>query len=507
MNRTRKTAWSVASGLLFTIVAVTAALISTPWLLHWLGSERFGAYKALTDWMGYLALLDMGIGGALMTRLALRAGQDDAPGVRGTLAAGLQLYLGVTLAMIAGGIVLVVALPHLIPLEKVSSYELRAAGLISLLPLLITPLLAFRLLAEARQRNYLNSLLMTMQSILATGVWLGAAWAGWGLVGQSLALTVAQIPTALILTWNGMRAYPGVWSAAPDPAAKKAVRALSWPTFIHSMTDRVGLIGDNVIIALILGPVAVVPFYLTQQLALLAQSQLRGLSNASWAGLVELYSQGQSAILRLRLLELTGTVSGLGVAVLGPIAAYNHHFIRLWVGPSADAGQAVTLIACTNIWLWSIYSLWGWIMLGTGHIRRWVLYGIISTIFNITISILGTVAFGLVGPLLGTLTGFLLVNSWALPRVLMKTFEISPWRLWQTALTPLTWGLLYTAILWLVARTHSPWGWFGLAAEMGSAALGGLALWWTLSLNEDGRNQWRHRCRSIIAFYRSDSDG
>lgn len=501
MSRTRKSAWNVASGLLFTVISVSIGLLATPWLLYWLGSERFGAYRVLMDWMGYIALFELGLTGALMACLAPKVSQGDASAVRSLLIAGIQAYFRVMLFMLLIGVGLVIALPHIISLEAVSSDELRTAGLIFLLPLLLTPLYVFRSLAEARQRYYVFSLLMSAQFVLTTVLLLITAWMGWGLPGQSLAAAVAQLPTVLMLMWDGMREYGGIRSSTPDRSAKKQLWSLSLPTFIHGITDRIGLVSDNLIIGWILGPVAVVPFYLTQRLAALAQSQLRGLSNATWAGLVEVHSQGKIAIFRLRVLELTSTVSALGIAVLGPIAAYNHHFVGLWVGFTSYAGEPVTVITCINFWFWSIYSLWGWLLFGTGNIGRWVPYAVVFTIVNVAVSAFGTLAIGLVGPLLGTLLSFLLINSWALPRVLHQIFELSPLMLWQTALSPLTWGLPYSAILWLIAHTHTPWGWLGLAMEMSSAGLGGLALWWTLSLNEDTRTQWRYRLRSVLGAY------
>jgi O-antigen/teichoic acid export membrane protein len=498
MSRTRNSAWSVAGRLLFTVVSMSGTLFATPWLLRWLGSERFGAHKVLMDWAGYLALFELGLGGALMASLAPHVARGDASAVRRLLTAGLHAYFRVTLAMLVGGIGLVVALPYIVSREALSPQELRAAGLISLLPVLLTPLLVFRSLAEARQRNYLFSLLMALQSVLTTGLWLAAARAGWGLIGQSLATAVAQVPALLILLRDGTRAYGAIWPAPPDPAAGKELRALSGPTFLHNLTDWIGLISGNVIIAWLLGPVAVAAFYLTQQPAALAQFQLRGLGNATWAGLAELHARGQGAVFRLRLLELTGAVSGLGAALLGPIAAYNHHFIRQWVGPAAYAGDAVTVIACVNAWFWPLYTLWGWPLLGTGHIGRWVPYAAAFPLVTVPVSILGTRALGLAGPLLGTLAGFLVVNSWALPRVLRRVFTLPPGTLWRAALTPLRWGLLYAAALWLVARTHTPRGWPGLVIEMGAAVLGGLALWWTLSLDRDARIRWRYRLRSAL---------
>jgi O-antigen/teichoic acid export membrane protein len=363
---------------------------------------------------------------------------------------------------------------------------------------LLTPLLVFRSLAEAQQRNYLFTGLLAMQTMLTAGLCLGAAWAGWGLPGQTLATALAQVPAVLILLWNGVRTYGGIWSASADPGAKKTLWAISRPTFVHGISDRLSLVSDNIVIAWILGPRAVVPFFLTQQLVALAQFHLKGISNATWAGLVELHSQRQNALFQSRLLELTGTVSALAMAVLGPIAAYNQHFITYWVGSGNFAGEPLSIIATVNAWFWSIYSLWGWVVFGTGHIGRWAPYAVVFTMVNVIVSVVATLELGVLGPLLGTLAGFILINAWALPRLLQQVFGISSCTLWRTALAPLPWGLSYAALLWLLARIHRPWGWFGLVLEIGCAAFGGLALWWTLSLNQDARIQWRYRLKSVL---------
>lgn len=88
MSRTRKSAWSLASGILFNVIWVSTGFIATPWLLRWLGSERFGIYKVLLDWIGYLTLFELGVSGALMACLAPKVAQGDARSVRRMLASG-----------------------------------------------------------------------------------------------------------------------------------------------------------------------------------------------------------------------------------------------------------------------------------------------------------------------------------------------------------------------------------------------------------------------------------
>src|SRR5262249_18023677 len=276
--------------------------------------ERLGAYRAIIDWIGHLTFFEFGLGGALMAALAHRIGQGDRRAVTKMLTAGLGAYCRVTLVQLIGGIVLVIALPQLIGPGQASETELRIAGAIALVPVLLTPLLVFRVLAETRQRGYINWLLLLAQTLVMTGLSLLMAHLGWGLIGQCVAFAIAQVPTLVALSWDGLREYREIWNVAPDRADRNAIGGLRWPTFIHGLMDRIGLVSDNIIIVWILGPAAVVPFFLTQQLALLAQSQLRGVGQATWAGLAELYARSDETRLRLRLLELTGMVSGLGLA-------------------------------------------------------------------------------------------------------------------------------------------------------------------------------------------------
>jgi O-antigen/teichoic acid export membrane protein len=151
-----------------------------------------------------------------------------------------------------------------------------------------------------------------------------------------------------------------------------------------------------------------------------------------------------------------------------------------------------------NALLWAVYALWGWALLGTGHIRQWMPFAVLSTLVNVVLSVSGTVRFGVVGPLLGTTTGLLLITSWALPRTLQQAFGISVWTLWRAALTPLRWSLLYAVMLWVLAIYAPPVGWLGFITMAGLAMIGGLALWWRFSLGREEREEWQARLKNIL---------
>lgn len=498
-TRTQRSAWNMGSGFVLSALTMVTGFVSTPFILHWLGAEPFGAYRVLFDWFQWLQILDLGVVGAVQARLAPKLGTGDEKGAFGVLASGFRVYVWIATAMFVLGAVLVLGLPHAIALHTITANELRLSAWIMLIPVAWLPFSVFRALTEASQRGYIVNFLLTVQALSTTALLVLTAWAGWGLLGQAVGTTIALAPLTIVLVFQGLRRYPGVLKAKPDPQAMHEVRSLNWPTFWFNVSSRLGLLSDNIVIGWTLGPTVVASFFLTQRLAQIAQLQLQAIGNATWAGLVELHAQGHKERFRTRLIELTALVSSLGIAVLGPIAAYNGHFIRLWVGSGSYAGEWVNGIACVNIWIWAIISLWLWPVSGAGHIGEWLPYALTFSAINITVSIGATLLIGIQGPLIGTLVAFLAIHAWALPRVLGKLFDPSLASIWKPALKPLIWGVPYSALLWYVARAHTPYGWVGLGAEASLAVLGGLGFWW-LSLGSDLRQEWQFRLRSALAL-------
>lgn len=148
MSRTKNSSSNFVAGLVLTFVSLAVGVFSTPWLLNWLGHERFGAYRVLVDWGGYVGLFELGIGGALMARLAVAIGQGNEEEKLEVLAAGLRLYLRVTLLMVVVGFTWVAILPRLLVVTTISPAELRFTGAALLITLIATPLLTLRWLAE-----------------------------------------------------------------------------------------------------------------------------------------------------------------------------------------------------------------------------------------------------------------------------------------------------------------------------------------------------------------------
>ncbi len=506
-QRSRNAALNFATSLGFTVVTLLGAMVSSRLIVVWIGKERFGNYRTLTEWFGYLALLELGLGGAMGPLLSRSLSSGDRPVLRATLAAATRAYLGVMAAAIAVGLILVAWLPGIVPVPPSVRPDLRLAGLISLIGFTTLPLVPLRSLTEADQRGYQINLLLIGQFVIVTAAALVLCgfFPQWGIAGQAAAAAIGSLILNFLLFRATRPKLPGtvleIARTRPDSSIWRGIWGLSWPALILQFSGRINLQTDSIVLSRVIDANAVAVLYFTARLAQMAQQQLANVGTACWAGLADLHHRGEHETFRRRLLELFKLVTILGIACVGPIVAYNGHFLALWVGPELDGGSLVAIAAGVNAVLIPLVSLAGWCISGTGRVRMLAGPSLISATINLTSSILLARYVGVAGPLLGTTLTMLCFGLWYNAWLLRRVFDVPPGGLARSVLVPLAWGLPYAAAWWWVAASQDQLGWLGLAAQMAVAACGFLALAWGVVL--DSRRA-RHLAEQARRLPRSD---
>lgn len=505
MPRLRRAIQAFTGSLGLSVTGAVLALATTPLVVQWLGDSQFGAFRASLDWYGYLGMLEFGIGGALAPLFAKAVASDDRQHVVSVIRSGWLAYVRVTAWMLLAGAVLTIALPWLIKAPPDWRWSLWLGGAVMTLAVLLTPLTVFRPYLEASQRGGLLSLLLILQLLAYSGLGVAAAGLGFGLAGQMIAYTVGVSLLPLSLGLIGLRQFPEIWqtSATVDTAS---VWALSWPTFLFNLCSRLSMLTDNILLAAILGPAAVAPFFLTQRVLALATSQAQAIAGSTWAGLIDFYYRGRLDLFERRFLQLTRFATVGGAALLVPIAVWNEQLISAWVGASRYAGDTVTWLCAVNGVMLSAFSVLGWPFIAAGQVRVVLPVAIVIALVNVTVSATVTYQGVLAGPLWGTFVAFVLVN-WPMVIIqLHQHFQIKPRRIILAFIEPFLAGVAY-ALLWLLIKDRLPQA----EAESGRIVrimvtmiwvslgfVGFLPLAWYVALPRDDRLEWSQRLRGII---------
>ena len=503
--RIRRSLLNFGSAAFFLAVTMAVALKATPSLVAWLGPNRYGGARVVADGLGYLTLLELGLGGAVGPLLARAAGQGDVKSLRATLSAGSRAYAKVSVATIAVGVLLTPTLPIFARgLTAKELIDLRLAWLVGLFMFPSLMLLPLRALIEARQRGYVVNFVLTGQSLLITGLSLILAKSGWGMTGQAGAQVAGVWICSLILAAIGLRNESALtFAALVQPAseqsgAARALRDLSVPTLILNIGARVGLLADNLIVGGLLGASRVTSLAITQRLIVAGQGALQGVGSASWAALAELNVQGHRETFNCRLVEMTRIVALLAAAGLTPIVIFNRAFIRLWMGPDfLFGGDVVTIAAAMNAFLLAEQSLWAWCFSATGKTRVLVKPAVATAVINLGMSLFLTSFVGEAGPLLGTTIGFIAVGLWTLPLLLRREFATPIGPLAKAAGFPALFGILATAVLWPLGKMYEPRGWLTLFGVEAFVAISLLCVGVGLLLPRAEFNAWRDRFQSL----------
>lgn len=509
MKRSRRAIWNYASSLLFTVVTLIVGLKVSKLVLQFLGEERFGAFRMMFEWNGYLILLELGLSGALTPHLARQLAQSDEEAIRRTLVAGIRSFFRVVLSMMAVGLLVEPVITWLIPVEPSLRHDLRMAWLCCLAGSLLLWLSPFKVLAEARQQGYLVQLSLTAQFFVVSGLSLFLAWRGWGIAGQAIGLASGALVPMILMGWYGERLFPGTIRQAiftpADPALKAQLSSLGWVMLTLQVCGRVSTMSDLIIAGMVIGPSFVPILYATRRLAELGTTQLQAVGTATWPGLSELHNQGEKEQFQHRLVEMTRLIVLMGMAGLVPIVAYNHHFVRMWVGAEFDGGPWMAVVVALDALVVAVLSLWGLCFIGTGHARTNLPIVVIGAAANVGLSVLFAFllkqynpVLGTLGPPLGTLFSFGIARLWYTPLLLKRTFGIPLGELALATLPPFVWGVAYAIPIWYVAHTHTPRGWFELIGEAVLAALGFLVLAAVMILSPRERALWQARLLSVL---------
>lgn len=500
-QRTKRSVINFGSIVAFQLLTMSIGIICTPLLLKWLGDDRYGAFRAASDLTNYLNLLELGLSGSLMSLLANAVGVGDIQHIYLTLVTGIKAYLKITFFILSTGIGLGLFITRLVPVQDALASDLQIGYWIGLLAILALPLTPFRLLADASQRTYFANIFLGLQSVIITSLSLLLAIAQWGISGQYLALITGTLVFQLIMCWDSMRRYPNLWSVWQNRAAQKPIEKKLWQlnrsTFILKLSGQLSLFTDNIIISYFLSPAIVVPFFVTQRLTALVQSQIQGIGNSSWAAMAELYHQGEREKFNTRTIELTRLVVIMGCMLMSPIIAYNHYFIELWVGTERFGGDEVTILAACNGLLLGIISLWSWLFGGTGQQDKLVRLNVISTSVNVILSIICTHYFGIIGPLLGTFISFTTISIWKLPLIMRSAFGISLRALFMAIIKPLLVAIPYIVCVWILAKNNSHGGWIELALGVGFILIGYIFLAWCLVFDRTEQEAWILRFKAL----------
>ena len=352
-------------GLMFLGVGLT---------IPYLGQERFGVWVTITSLTAMLALLDFGMGNALINRVANASADPDKTVLVRTASGGLVVLaiLGLLVGAALIGLAAVLPWDAIVKLRDVANLaETRQAAIIfaALFGCNIAAT-AVRSIFIGLQRAYEAHIAMALGYIAAmVAVWLGAR-------------AEADVPTLLLLTFGVQ-----LLSAAGLVVLAAHRKLLAWPGARAIRTEASGLVrvgslflilqigtmigwgGDSLMIAHVLGAGDVTEFNIAQRLFQLVALPLALMSAPLWSAYADAMMRNEHDFLRRTLrasLQMVLVAGSAGVLVIMVIA---QPIIAWWTKGAVAVPQGLIVVFAIWTLVQGLGAALGVFLNGTGVIK------------------------------------------------------------------------------------------------------------------------------------------
>jgi len=424
----------VEFGLRIGLQAVLAPLV-----LYVAGQETLGAYAALMQVIGYLALVDLGFGVALGRYLAQSFGYDDQKErFRKIFTTGRTFYLASNAVVALLAIVLSVYVGTLFSFS--SSVEMQARiglWILAAWSVLRTPLAVYGGALIATQNLAAANIINMVGGALRLILSLGMVLLGFDLIGLMLAVVFAEVVTFSLQRMQYRKIYPTErfgWGI-PNWQLFREMLGFGIGYLLVIVGGRLSFSTDNFIVGYLYGGVATSIYYTTQMPAFLLITLIWKITDNAAPAFNELYARKEMEKLRNAYYKLIkyGLVLSLGLG-LG-LLVLSRSLITLWVGEGQYAGNVMTVSLALFAIGTVINHVNALVLVAYGAVRLMSIISIVGGVCNLGLSLLLGKMLGLQGVMVASavvetvVAGVLCVYG-------LSFMKINILSLWRKAVAP-----------------------------------------------------------------------
>jgi O-antigen/teichoic acid export membrane protein len=477
--RPRAIAKNAASYYITLVLGSLLGFVLTPILLRSLGATGFGAWSLVIATVGYLSLLEAGLGPATTNRVAATESEGPAALSR-VLSTSLALCAGIGAAGLLISVGLAAAFPflfqiprHLVPAARVAVILVGSGQVATSVMLVFTAALL------GTGRSYLVNFRGFAVSALMSVAQVVALLAGGGLRTLGTISLIGALAMLVVFRSKVRQALPQVPISVRRfhrPTATRLV-ALGWRNSIFSISSVLAFGSDLVLVGLLLGAGAVAGYAIALRLYTFMQNAANGVLGA--LGPAHAHAAHNSTDERRFQIYCISSFATLCLAVYAglTVGLFGSSFLHIWLGTVPGGASSVLTVLCAVLVLQVPGMNSAQLLLSSERPGALMRITSTSAAINITASIVLTLALGRIGPALGSLVAVSLVDAVYMPRRICRLLGQPYSSLVKRTVGPLAVPLAGLVFVLGLGRAFVPPGPFAVVpAAIGAAVFFG-AIW------------------------------
>lgn len=388
--------------------------IYTPIMLRLLGQSEYGLYGIAHSIMGYIGLLNFGIGGSIVRYLAKYRAEGNREQEERVAGLFIKIYSVICcLILIAGFLFAANIEVYSRSLTASETQTLRIlVGFMTINTAVFLPFNVFSSIVIAHEQYIFNKMVGLLSGIAAPLLNLVLLFCGFGSVGLVASSTVLNFITYgiyTVYTWNNLKIHPS-FRKAPHGLLREIIQFSAF-VFLASMVDVLYWSTDKLIIGWAIGSVATAVYNIGATFNTYVTSLSTAISGLLVPRLTEMVVKDAPKEQFTELFIKVGRLQFIIVSfIVSAFIAFGRQFIVLWAGPEYWESYYVAILVMIPVTIPLIQNTGLNILYAMNRHRfRSVVYAIIA-ILNVLLTFRWVEKYGIIGAAMATCLAYIFGN-------------------------------------------------------------------------------------------------
>ncbi len=398
------------------IIATTLiSLVYTPFLIKMLGSSEYGLFSLVNSIIGYLTLLDLGFGNAIIVYTSKYRAQKKYAEEKKLH--GMFFIIFVIIGFLAGigGLILYFNVDKLFG-ATMSSLELQKAKIMMLIltfNLVVT--FAFNIygcILNAYEKFVYQKVLSIINTILRPLIMIPLLFLGYKSITMVIVITILNILTLLSnYIYCQKKLHIKIKYMGFDKILFKTILGYSIWIFLGVIADKINWSVDQFVLGAVSGTIAVSIYSVASNLNSLFINLSTAISGVLLPKMSKMVAQKASNIEITNEFIKVGRIQYLIIFLMASgFVLFGKEFIIAWVGEEYIISYYVALLLILPMCIPLIQNLGLSIMQAMNKFKFRTISMAIMSIFNIILSVFLAKLYGPIGSAIGTTISLFIVN-------------------------------------------------------------------------------------------------
>ncbi|MCP3954703.1 MAG: lipopolysaccharide biosynthesis protein, partial [Desulfobacterales bacterium] len=386
------------------LAGMVSAVVVVPLLVHHAGPRDYGLWILSGTLLGYYGLLDLGVSSAVQRFVSRALGARDTAAADAFLVAGLYLFLGAGIAVLLLTLTVFALGSAFLPDSDESSTMLQLVLISGWAMALSFPSRCLRGVLAAHLRFDLLSMMVTLATVIRTGLLAAILLLGGDIVGVAWSAAAVEVILALAITLAGLRVQR---PARLGPAGLRApvLRELAGYasyTFMAQLTDLMRFNVMPFLVLIFLGLPAVAVYGIADRLRRMCGHWVSAFMSMMTPVFSRQDGAGDTVGLRDTYRFAYRMSCFAGTFIAGPVLLFGDTLVEAWLG--AGQGEVALLLKvfmigtfCALLQTPAVNLLYG-----TSRNRFYALTNLLQAVLTLLLALLLLRPYGLLGVVAAT---------------------------------------------------------------------------------------------------------